>query len=206
MKYFLTFFVISFLIVPVSSQNEFEITGKVIDEFDMSVPFVNVGIENKNIGTATTEDGDFLFIVTKNELQDTLYVSSLGFETYKINVQDYLNLPEKKIVLKEDVVALDAVVISKFEPKEYAQKALEKIKENTLSQTHQLELLFRRAATENGKARFFAENYIKVKDKGPSKRLGTVQVTQLRKSEDYRTWQRKQWTHEINYMTFNIPF
>ncbi|MGY6647353.1 carboxypeptidase-like regulatory domain-containing protein [Wenyingzhuangia sp. IMCC45574] len=172
------------------------LNGTIYDEMNETVPFVTVGILNKAIGTASTEDGEFALMVTENELNDTIYVSSLGFDSFKMKVQDYINNKERKIVLKENVVALDAVVLLK--PKDYVQKALKNLKTNTLSKPHLKTILFRRAASENGKAKFFVENYIKVKSRGPAYDIiGRIQVKEARQSADYRYWKREQWRHAI---------
>ena len=72
----------------VSTQNII-IEGSGVDEFDYEGPFAAVGILKKNIGTTSTMEGTFSFLVTKNELNDTLEISSIGFETMKINVQEF---------------------------------------------------------------------------------------------------------------------
>ncbi|SDX16306.1 CarboxypepD_reg-like domain-containing protein [Lutibacter oricola] len=171
------------------------VSGLITDGTDFPLPYVAVGIVGKNIGTTTTEDGQFLFNVSKSELQDSLYVSYLGFHSHKVKIEDYLALEEKKIILKEDVVALDDVEI--LAPITYITNALKRLKENTLYQPHLTEFLFRRAATEEGKSKFFVENYIKVKDRGPASFPGQIQVVEARKSADYRSWKREQWRHSI---------
>ena len=91
----------------VSTQNII-IEGSVVDEFDYEVPFAAVGILKKNIGTTSTMEGTFSFLVTKNELSDVLEISSIGFETIKINVQDFVNRKDKKIILGlADIPALN---------------------------------------------------------------------------------------------------
>ncbi|WP_010135914.1 carboxypeptidase-like regulatory domain-containing protein [Ochrovirga pacifica] len=174
--------------------------GTIYDEVNETVPFVTVGIVNKTIGTASTEDGEFALMITPTELTDTLYVSSLGFDTFRMKVQDYLDSKERKIVLKESVVSLDAVVLLK--PKDYMENALKSLKNNTLSKKpHVKEILYRRFASEDGKAKFFVENYIKYKDRGPAYWMGRFQVKEARKSVDYRFWKHTQWKHSIEYMS-----
>ena len=114
----------------VSTQNII-IEGSVVDEFDYEVPFAAVGILKKNIGTTSTMEGTFSFLVTKNELNDVLEISSIGFETIKINVQDFINRKEKKIILKEKLTALDEVVVKA--PINYINQAIKSLKVNTIS-------------------------------------------------------------------------
>jgi hypothetical protein len=198
------------LVILISSINSFsqigkiEIAGTIIDETQMTIPYAAVGIVKKGIGTSSTEDGEFSLLITKNDLQDSLSISSLGYNVYKIKVQDFLNQKDRKVILKESVIKMDDITLLK--PSEYVENAVKNLKANTLSKSHQIELLYRRAATEGGKSKFFVENYIKIKDKGPAYALGRLQVTEIRKSADYRIWKRKQWVHSINYMGSANPF
>ncbi|WP_282135807.1 carboxypeptidase-like regulatory domain-containing protein [Seonamhaeicola maritimus] len=181
-----------------NAQQKIEISGIVLDEFNEPVPYVAVGIVEKYIGTASTEDGTFSFLVTAAEMQDSLSVSSLGYDPFKIKVADYLKLEKKEIVLKETVTELNEITL--LSPKDYILNAIKALKDNTLSQPHKIELLYRRAAEEEGKAKFFVENYIKIRDRGAAYPMGIVEVEAARKSADYRYWKRKQWRHSIHDM------
>ncbi|MGY6647352.1 carboxypeptidase-like regulatory domain-containing protein [Wenyingzhuangia sp. IMCC45574] len=196
-QFFVRFLVfILFITVANAQQKKIILKGTIYDEMNETVPFVTVGIVNKTIGTASTEDGEFALMVTESELNDTLYVSSLGFDSFKMKVQDYIDKKDRKIILKENVVALDAVVLLK--PKDYVQKALKNLKLNTLSKSHLKTILYRRAASEKGKAKFFVENYLRVKSKGPAYGIiGRIEVKEARQSADYRYWKREQWRHAI---------
>ncbi|NIJ45267.1 hypothetical protein FHR24_001706 [Wenyingzhuangia heitensis] len=187
-----------------AQEKKIKITGLILDETKETVPFVTVGIVNKSIGTASTEDGEFSLLVSKNELQDTLYVSSLGFDTYKIKVDEFLAKKDRSIVMIENVVNLTTLKL--LTPKEYVLKAIKNLKKNTLSKPHVKEILYRRAASEDGVAKFWVENYIKQKDRGPANWMGRIQVTEARKSADYRFWKRTQWRHSIVSMHEVNPF
>ncbi|TYA78775.1 carboxypeptidase-like regulatory domain-containing protein [Seonamhaeicola marinus] len=182
----------------VNAQKKIEVNGVILDEFNEPIPYVAVGIVEKYIGTASTEDGGFSFLITPAELQDSLSVSSLGYDPYKIKVADYLNLEKKEIILKETVTELNEITL--LSPKDYVLNALKALRDNTLSQPHKLELLYRRAAEEDGKAKFFVENFIKIRDRGPAYQMGAVEVSAARKSADYRYWKRTQWRHSIHDM------
>ena len=160
------------------------IEGSVVDEFDYEVPFAAVGILKKNIGTTSTMEGTFSFLVTKNELNDVLEISSIGFETIKINIQDYINRKDKKIILKEKLTALDEVVVKA--PINYINQAIKSLKINTISKSHQLNILYRRWDVEENKCRFFIEHFIKAIDQGPNSNIVRASVENIRKSSDYR--------------------
>lgn len=181
-----------------------QLKGKIIDEFGSPLPFVAISIIEKSIGTATTEDGEFSLKVSKNELKSTLSISSLGFETQKIIVEDFLKLKSKSLTLIAVVNTLDEIVLLKTD--EYVFNAIKKLKENTISDTYQMDVLFRRATTEGNVPKFFVENYIKVRDKGPAKRPVFFQVVESRKSADYRIWKRKMWRHDFETVYNLNPF
>ncbi|WP_343328551.1 carboxypeptidase-like regulatory domain-containing protein [Polaribacter staleyi] len=196
---FLSVFLCSF----VTQSQKIKVDGIILDETNTPIPFAAVGIVNKNIGTSSTQDGEFSMLLSKSNLQDSLSISCLGYNTFKIKIQDYLKQKEKKILLFESVFEMSEITLIK--PSHYIFSAVKKLKENTISTYHLKELLFRRAATEGGKSKFFVENYIKIKGRGPAYSLGTVRVTEARKSADYRIWKRTQWTHSINYMASGNP-
>ncbi|GAA4231273.1 hypothetical protein GCM10022291_03400 [Postechiella marina] len=191
-KLFLLALSFSFL---ASAQDKIEVKGIILDETKYPVPYVAVGIVKKYIGTASTEDGEFSFFITKNELQDSLSISSLGFDPFKVKVADFLKQEKQEIILKETITELNAITLLK--PSDYILNALKSLRDNTISTPHKIEILYRGAASENGKSKFFVENYIKIKDRGPAYPLGTIEVAEARKSADYRYWKRTQWRHSI---------
>lgn len=100
---------LSILLILITSSLIAQITlkGKVVDEFNNPMPFVNVFIKNSTFGTTTDDDGKF-FLKTK-KYRGTLEVSFVGFQTQTIKVNQktkYLN-----IVLKEGTNELEEVII-----------------------------------------------------------------------------------------------
>ena len=82
----------------------------------------SIGIVKKNIGTSSTEEGSFKFYVTNNELSDIIEISSIGFKSFEISVQDFINLSDKTFVLKEMITELGEVSIES--PRNIVKKAL----------------------------------------------------------------------------------
>ena len=193
LQYILFFSLFLTRIFCLFGQEKIDVEGFVKDNSGYAVPYAAVSIPSKYIGTSTTEDGSFYLNATNSE--DFLVVSSIGFLTYKIKVGDFLNLSDKTIKLKEDVVSLDEVML--LAPKAYVTNAIKSLKKNALSTRHQLSMLYRRFSTEAGKARFLVEQYIKVLDRGAaSPRFISIEVTQGRKSADYRFLKDKYPGHQ----------
>ena len=179
------------------------VEGSVVDEFDYEVPFAAVGILKKNIGTTSTMEGSFSFLVTVNQLEDELEISSIGFETLKINVREFINRKDKKIILKEKLTALDEVVVKA--PINYVNQAIKLLKVNTISKSHQLNILYRRWDVEENKCRFFLEHFIKAIDQGPNSNILRASVENIRKSSDYRFVKNQSQFHPLRYTEWSNP-
>lgn len=193
--FFKIFFLIPFIFL---AQNRVVVDGVIVDEFDEPVPYAAVGVVEKNIGVASNDEGRFHLIVTINELEDILEVSSIGFETFKVRVKEFIDAESQVIVLKENITQLDDVEL--LAPKEYVNAALKNLKNTTVSKPHQLGILYRRASVEDYVSRFFVEQFMHVVDRGPSGHISRLAVKEMRKSADYRYVKIKQKIHAVNYM------
>ncbi|REE25706.1 carboxypeptidase-like protein [Winogradskyella pacifica] len=185
-RLFIIFILLSF---SVQSQNKtLKVEGIVLDEAELSIPYAAVSITSKYIGTSTNEDGHFYLELSKKNELDTLEVSSIGYLTSKIVVKEFLELKEKVIILKEDIVSLDEVNI--MNPQQYVKFAFKNLKKNTVSSVHELKILNRFFAVEDDKAKFFVEHYLKIKDVGPRGGIDIrrIDILEGRRSEDYRTY------------------
>ena len=180
------------------SQSKINISGFVYDEYAYPIPYSSIGIIKKNIGASSTEEGSFSFFVSKNELMDTLEISSIGYETFKISINDFINLSEKKIILKEKITELKEVSVKSS--KTIVKSALKKLKSNTLSSKHTLGMLYRRWSVEDKICRFFIEQYIDVVDRGPSSFVNGFKIRHNRTSSDYRFVKNLQSKHSLFYM------
>ncbi len=83
-----------------------QLKSVIIDnETKEKIPFVNIWIENENIGTTSNENGEFVIDNSKGEI---LILSSLGYETMKINLK---KVPSKIFLLPKSY-ELDEVIVS----------------------------------------------------------------------------------------------
>lgn len=89
-----------------------QIKGIVVDENDMPIPYVNIWVENENIGTTSEEDGSFN--IDTNDINKNLFFSIIGFEKKTVKANQ-----ASKVVLQPITNELDEVVIfNKKETKE----------------------------------------------------------------------------------------
>ncbi|MDC0635592.1 carboxypeptidase-like regulatory domain-containing protein [Flavobacteriaceae bacterium] len=197
------FIVLSSLCSSLIAQNKINIEGVVYDEFDYPIPYASIGIIKKNIGTSSTEEGTFKFYVSNNEISDVIEISSIGYEPFKITVQNFIALKDKTFVLKEKITALGEVSIER--PNEIVKKAFKKLKTNTISRKHKLGVLYRRWSVEDKLCRYFIEQYIDLIDRGPSSYIQAFEVLQSRTSSDYRFIKNEQDRHALQFMALNNP-
>ena len=197
------YWVLLFNCILVFAQQSTVITGKILDQNGYEVPYAAVGVLQKNMGTTSTEDGTFYFRVSNNELEDNLTVSSLGFSNFSIKIKDFLKLEKKEIVLEEQTTNLSEVVVNSIDF--YVKNALKKLRDNTVSKNHQLNILYRRWSVEDNLCRFYIEHSINAIDRGPSSYLVTFSVDHVRTSSDYRFVKNEQKLHALKNMEFNNP-
>ena len=112
-----------FLSLPVGAHTF--VIGQVIDAaIKEPLPYVNIGLLNKNIGTVSDETGYFeLEVNTEQNSRDTLRFSMIGFETKSYTLNDFINQNEIEVYLTEKSTALDEVILSS-KRKKYQTKIL----------------------------------------------------------------------------------
>ena len=99
---------ISFLSLVSYAQTE--ITGKVAHFMTFEpIECASVYMHKTTVGTITNVDGKFSLRVPQGNLSDTLIISSIGFKSYKMAIEEFENGSD--IYLEEDVAPLDEVVL-----------------------------------------------------------------------------------------------
>lgn len=111
------------LILLTSFSSFSQIKGKIVDEKNQPIPFVNIWVENENIGTTSEEKGEFSIQIS--DKSKNLIFSALGFEKQIVKASNNL-----QVVLKSAEIQLDEVVIIK----KLASKEIEigKVKDKVL--------------------------------------------------------------------------
>ncbi|MFP9112983.1 carboxypeptidase-like regulatory domain-containing protein [Flavobacterium sp. RHBU_3] len=101
--------------------NAQQATGVIKDaETNETIPFVNIGVVGKGVGTVCGEDGAFSIKLPAGMDNDTLRISSIGYAAKNFLVKDFFKALEsnKTILLSTEAIKLDEVVISNKKPKE----------------------------------------------------------------------------------------
>jgi len=94
--------------------NGLVIKGRICDSKNgESLAYVNVGIQDKNIGTVTRHDGRFVIYVSPELSADSLKISMAGYQGQILSISDILKQPGPVVIrLKEKISVLREVVIT----------------------------------------------------------------------------------------------
>lgn len=89
-------------------------------ETDEPVPYVNIGILNRDKGTVSNENGEFTLEIPIEFVNDTIKISSIGYETKIFIANEFINIVKenKTISLSEKIIELNEVVVSNKKLKE----------------------------------------------------------------------------------------
>jgi predicted alpha/beta superfamily hydrolase len=99
--------------IPFSTIAQITVTGVVIDSNSKAIlPFVNIGIKHKNIGTNSLVDGTFSIQIPAQNENDTLTFSMIGYEESFFSIKTISDSQQKKFQLKPKALELGVVSIS----------------------------------------------------------------------------------------------
>ena len=89
------------------------IQGNVVDaKTGLPLPFVNIGVLKKEIGTVSNEQGKYEILLGPELGSDTLRVSSVGYKAKVIPVKEMLLRSSNDIRLEEEIQQLTEVVVT----------------------------------------------------------------------------------------------
>ena len=190
MRFKLTFLITIFSILFGFSQTELK--NKIVD-FATLLPIesASIYVKNTTIGTVSNADGRFTLLVDKEFENDTLVVSSIGFKSYKIPVNQFDNSIE--VYLEEDVASLDEIVlVAEARPKtgnDIVKRAIRELEDN-LPDSSYIQKGFLRHKERNSKEfKWLIESAITLYDSSfmsSSKKNLKINVDEVRKSYDLR--------------------
>ena len=183
----LIFFSISFL-----SFSQIELKNKIVD-FSTLVPIesASIYIKQTTTGTVSNADGKFVLQVPEDYANDTLVISSIGYKSYKIPVNEFDSSFE--VYLEEDVASLDEVIlIAETRPKtgnDIVLKAIEELSETLPDSAYVQKGFLRHKERNKLEFKWLIESAITVYDSGYGSRSEDflkINVEQNRKSYDLR--------------------
>ena len=107
------FFLLILISLSFSVLSQVNISGNVSDSHThKSLSYVNIGINNKNIGTVSLLDGTFSFSIPIEYLTDTITFSAVGYFEKKLPIATLKSSQSKNIELSKKSTQLNEVIIT----------------------------------------------------------------------------------------------
>jgi hypothetical protein len=101
------------LLISFTINAQQKIYGVVIDQQKKVIPYVNIGIPNTGNGTCSDITGTFKITINDDNITDSLFFSSIGFQMFKILPIEIIENDLHTIILQPDTLKLEAIVIEK---------------------------------------------------------------------------------------------
>jgi len=203
--------VICYVTNSVAQTNEiYFLRGQVVDKIrQQPLPYCNVSLKGKSIGTLSNETGFYEFKVKKEHLLDSLTISALGYQPALFLVNEILQEEWLKIELEPAAINLSEITISAIPPLKIVQRALENINDNYPTSSFISESFYREYITENQQYKRLIEASLKILEKGYTdnralKLKQIVSVEKIKKNHDYRTLKNYYWNGIEYLMNENI--
>jgi len=174
------------------ASSQIELKNKIVDFATLTpIESASIYVKQTTTGTVSNADGKFVLQVPEDYAEDTLVISSIGYKSFKVPVEEFDNSFE--IYLEEDVASLDEIIlIAETRPEtgnDIVLKAIEELTE-TLPDSAYIQKGFLRHKERNKlEFKWLIESAITVYDSGygsNSSDFLKINVEQNRKSYDLR--------------------
>jgi len=106
-RFFLTVLFVQMTVISIA---QISITGRVLNESNESLPYATINIEGSKCGTLSDENGYFELSCLKDTIEERgVLVRYLGYETKKLNVEEFDNY--KEIILSPTGITLEEISV-----------------------------------------------------------------------------------------------
>lgn len=170
MKYILSLCL--FIIVSFSYSQNFQ-AKKIVVDATSKLPLENVLVFNETDNSATNDDGKFIFVSQKNEIN----LSLLGYEEVKTTFEGLKNTSDT-IFMQIKTIQLQEVVVSNISS--YMQKVYNKIKDNVLL-NYTAEFFLRNTLKKQNENIVLQDIYGKKNQNTTNKKMTSIEILNMRK-------------------------
>lgn len=182
-----------FILISSIATAQHELKNKVVDFINLlPIESASVYVQNTTIGTVTNADGKFVLLVPESMSKDTLVISSIGFKSFKVPVEEFDNSFE--VFLEEDIATLEEVVLNATpRPKtgdSIVLRALDRLDRNMPNQAYLQKGFLRHKERNKKEFKWLVESAITIYDdstyvNGDVDNI-KINVDEVRKSYDLR--------------------
>jgi hypothetical protein len=135
------------------------IEGTVINsENKEPLPFATILILGTNVGTSSNFEGRFVLSVPENDLDSILVCSYVGFKDFRINIRQFINQSQIKLI--REIVELKNLEVRPWKAWDYVQAALTNLSQNYSSTPYLSEGYYSENLSENDQFLKYSEGVV----------------------------------------------
>jgi hypothetical protein len=147
---------------PKIDEDILTITGKIIDRATREpLPFANISIVGKSIGTITNEEGVFSFKIPSTYKNENIGCTYIGYKNSIIPVLE-LSLRNNTIYMEQEALAIKEVIIRSNNPEFLIKSAMDKTKDNYFTKPYLMTSFYREFIKKNNKYTSVSETVLSV--------------------------------------------
>lgn len=144
-------------------QDTVELKGIITDSNTKKpLAFASIGIPTGAIGTVSNDEGGFVFKVSRARMKDTLYVSSIGYNTYVLPLNTVRTDQSILLPMTPVAVALKEVVVRPLDPVKILTDALHSIATNYANQPVMMKGFYRERVWQSNELISLSEAVISI--------------------------------------------
>lgn len=164
------------------TSGQIKINGLVVDKSNNKpIPYVNISIDETNIGTITNEKGMFNISISNKLLEKTIIFSHIQYDKKKITIQ---KLKDTIIKLENNTLELDEVVINSSD-NSIINGILKNYKKNyPYNKNSFIVGTYREAIKNRNKYLYLSESIVMIKDRGYRRKVFNNKYYLLKKISD----------------------
>lgn len=157
------FLILLVIISNVCLSQNINIKGEIKDATTGEMlPYVNISIENKNIGTISNADGVFILSIPKEHASDSVIFSYIGYKKKYFLAKDLIENSFNTIELSSDAIILGEVTVIGLSPVEIIENVIDNIDKNYPTHEYQMRGFYRRILKEDNVLTEFSEMVIDI--------------------------------------------
>jgi len=138
------------------------ISGLIIDDETLEpLPYASVGLKNKGSGTVSNFNGEFGLKITSDCINDTIFISYLGYLGREIPVRQYLG-NDFTIAMRSEFIPIPEIIIRNQIPQEIIYKTLSAIHDNYGSTPALLTGFYREGVMKKEELQVYSEAVLRV--------------------------------------------
>ncbi|OFX26303.1 MAG: hypothetical protein A2041_03265 [Bacteroidetes bacterium GWA2_31_9b] len=163
----------------INNQSTIHVHGKIIDKESYEpLPFANISLFGKSIGTISNEQGEFSLKIPINLIDENIVFAYIGYKNSLFPLKD-LDLSNNIIYLEKASIPIKEVIIRSNDPEILIKGAMERVEENYFTQPYIMTTFYREFVIKNKQYMSIMESLLTIY-KSPYEGLYSDQIKMIK--------------------------